>query len=168
MCACVCVQCVTRIWDQLHICANTWWDDMDVTQKGKKESQTSTPAQSRSFCTRINMHTHTHTHALALQSHIHTQSQGRLPNQPPVTILSCHSLSRRDWWSRGKAGLTPLQIPTWSSCRITVQQTTSHIGLGLLLHVQFNGQKILSCPHVESCDPNAFSGEVFGSKREGF
>lgn len=91
LCVSVCVRTAYDTHRRLaaHICTNTWREDADTVKK-----------------VHINIQIHAFTLPPCLTYTLtHRGEGGRLPNQPPATILFCHSLSPA-WLMKTREGLT--------------------------------------------------------------
>lgn len=91
LCVSVCVRTAYDMHRRLaaHICTNTWREDADTVKK-----------------VHINIQIHAFTLPPCLTYTLtHRGEGGRLPNQPPATILFCHSLSPA-WLMKTREGLT--------------------------------------------------------------
>lgn len=102
LCVSVCVRtaCDTHRRLAAHICTNTWREDTDTHEKNNqpKINLMLSHAQSRRC---ILTYKYTPSHSTLS----HRGEGGRLPNQPPATILFCHSLSPA-WLMKTREGLT--------------------------------------------------------------
>lgn len=104
VCVCMCVQHVAHFADQLHISTNTWQEGMDTLEWTTPKKQTEinlTPTRAQ---TRRWILSYKYTLSLSL-TYTLNHRRGGLPNQPPATILSCHSLSP-GWLMKTKEGPT--------------------------------------------------------------